>query len=144
VGFLPPAAAALEAGRLERLLEMVRGDLATLADLPAALAPYLGGAPEREADAEAALVPEKARLVCGTLADVLTAVADWRADALKSAVQATGQRLGVKGRELYQPVRAALTGRTHGPELPLIMEALGRERAVVRLRAAAGAEGSPA
>jgi nondiscriminating glutamyl-tRNA synthetase len=142
--FLPPEAAGIEPVRLERLLEMVRGDVSTLADLPAALAPYLGETPEREPDAAAALVGEKARAVCETLADVLATVADWRAETLKSAVQSTGQRLGTRGRELFQPVRAALTGRTHGPELPLIMEALGRERAVSRLREAAATGGTPA
>ena len=44
----------------------------------------------------------------------------------------SGQRLGVKGRDLFQPVRVALTGRTHGPELPLVAELLGRERACAR------------
>jgi glutamyl/glutaminyl-tRNA synthetase len=44
----------------------------------------------------------------------------------------------VKGRELFQPLRAALTGRTHGPELPLVAELLGRERCVARLERAAG------
>jgi nondiscriminating glutamyl-tRNA synthetase len=48
--------------------------------------------------------------------------------ALKSAIQSLGKRLGIKGRDLFQPVRAALTGRTHGPELPLLGELLGRER----------------
>jgi glutamyl/glutaminyl-tRNA synthetase len=47
--------------------------------------------------------------------------------------------LGVKGRELYQPVRAALTGRTHGPELPLVAELLGRERSLARLERAGAA-----
>ena len=142
--FLPAEAAAIESPRLERLLEMVRGDLATLADLPAALAPYLAPVPEREPDAAAALAGEKPREVCEALADVLASVAEWRAETLKSAVQSTGQRLGVRGRDLFQPVRAALTGRTHGPELPSIMEALGRERAVSRLREAAGTGGREA
>ena len=49
-----------------------------------------------------------------------------------------GKAAGLKGRELFQPVRAALTGRTHGPELPRVAELLGRERCVARLRAGAG------
>ena len=49
----------------------------------------------------------------------------------------TGKRTSVKGRELFQPVRCALTGRTHGPELPAIAAWLGRDRCVARLRGAA-------
>ncbi len=40
-GFLPAAARALPREALERLLEAVRGNLATLADLPAELEPFL-------------------------------------------------------------------------------------------------------
>ena len=58
----------------------------------------------------------------------------------KSAVQRVGKELGRKGRDLFQPVRVALTGRTHGPELPLVAELLGHQRCVVRLSAAATGE----
>jgi len=74
--------------------------------------------------------------VCAAAAAALGALADWRADAVKSAIQSVAPALGVKGRELYQPVRAALTGRTHGPELPLVAELLGRERSLARLERA--------
>jgi nondiscriminating glutamyl-tRNA synthetase len=40
------------------------------------------------------------------------------------------------------PVRVALTGRVHGPELPLVAEALGREIVLERLKRAAAASGS--
>jgi glutamyl/glutaminyl-tRNA synthetase len=56
----------------------------------------------------------------------------------KSLLGECGRELGLKGRELFQPARAALSGRTHGPELPLLFEALGAERARVRIQAAAG------
>ena len=39
------------------------------------------------------------------------------------------------------PVRAALTGRTHGPELPLVAELLGAERCERRLVTAAAGGG---
>ncbi|HEY6867551.1 MAG TPA: glutamate--tRNA ligase, partial [Candidatus Eisenbacteria bacterium] len=80
----------------------------------------------------------RGREICGAMADNLQRVAPWSGDAVKSAILAQGQALGLRGRELFQPVRAALTGRIHGPELPVIAEALGRERCVARLRAAAG------
>ncbi|HET7674776.1 MAG TPA: hypothetical protein VFL54_04575, partial [Gammaproteobacteria bacterium] len=40
------------------------------------------------------------------------------------------------GPALYQPLRAALTGRLHGPELARIWELLGRVRIRARLEAA--------
>jgi len=137
--FLPPAAAAWPPATLERVLEALRGNLARLADLPGELAPFLDEPPALEADARDALGAPRAAAVCAAAAAALGALAEWRADAVKSAIQSVAPALGVKGRELYQPVRAALTGRTHGPELPLVAELLGRERSLARLERAGAA-----
>ena len=137
--FLPDGARAWQGETLERVLEALRGNLATLADLPGELAPFLDEPPRFEAAAEDALGAPRAAAVCAAAAAALAALADWRADAVKSAIQSVAPALGVKGRELYQPVRAALTGRTHGPELPLVAELLGRERSLARLERAVAA-----
>ena len=137
--FIPPAAAGWPRATLERVLEALRGNLATLGDLPGELAPFLDEPPALEPDARDALGGPRAAAVCAAAAAALGALADWRADAVKSAIQSVAPALGVKGRELYQPVRAALTGRTHGPELPLIAELLGRERSLARLERAGAA-----
>ena len=43
------------------------------------------------------------------------------------------QATGAKGKALFQPLRLALTGREHGPELKLLLPLIGRERAAARL-----------
>jgi nondiscriminating glutamyl-tRNA synthetase len=123
------------------LLEGVRGNLTTLADLPGELAPFLTDALAVEPAAEAALAAGRAAEVCAALAAALADLAPWSGEQVKSAVQSVGATLGVKGRDLFQPVRAALTGRTHGPELPLVAELLGRDRCLARLRAVAHRNG---
>ncbi len=40
---------------------------------------------------------------------------------------------GAKGRDLFHPLRLALTGREEGPELKLLLPFIGRERALRRL-----------
>jgi nondiscriminating glutamyl-tRNA synthetase len=135
--FLPPAAAGQPPERLAALLHAVRGNLATLADLPGELVPFLDGPLAFEPEARAALEAGRARELCAALADALEGLAEWRGEAVKSAIQSVGRALALKGRDLFQAPRAALTGRTHGPELPLVAELLGRERCVARLRAAA-------
>lgn len=40
---------------------------------------------------------------------------------------------GVKGKALFQPLRIALTGLDHGPELKALLPLIGREKAVIRL-----------
>jgi glutamyl-tRNA synthetase len=135
--FLPAAARALDPARLAVLIQGVRGNLATLADLPHELAPFLDGPLEFEPEAAAALAAPRGAEVCATLAAALADLAQWSGEQVKSALQSVGRTLGLKGRDLFQPVRAALTGRVHGPELPLIADLLGRERCLARLSAVA-------
>ncbi|MBU8539550.1 glutamate--tRNA ligase [Falsiroseomonas tokyonensis] len=52
---------------------------------------------------------------------------------------ALSTRTGRKGRALYLPLRRALTGEEHGPDLKVFLPLIGRERALKRLlQAAAG------
>ena len=44
---------------------------------------------------------------------------------------------GRKGRPLFLPLRLALTGREHGPDMAALLPLIGREQAIERLRAAA-------
>jgi len=39
----------------------------------------------------------------------------------------------LKGKDLFMPVRVALTGKTHGPELPLIVDVFGKEECIRRI-----------
>jgi len=57
----------------------------------------------------------------------------WSIDTWKSwtqAVQAASQR---KGRELFHPLRLAITGRGDGPELKTLLPLIGRDRVLARL-----------
>ncbi len=129
--------APLAPGAREQLLEGVRGNAATLAELPGEVAVLVGGEPALEPEAAGSLEAPGARELCAALADALGSLAQWSGEGFKSTIQATGRQQGRKGRELFMPVRAALTGRTHGPELPLLAELLGQDRCIARLQDAA-------
>ena len=131
--FLPEWAAGRPQAWLTRALELIRGNLATLKDIAVELEPFAADGPRFETDARTIADGEAARVICQALSDEIESLEQWSADVFKSAVQAVGKRVGAKGRDLYQPIRAALTGRTHGPELPAIAELLGRDATIVRL-----------
>jgi glutamyl-tRNA synthetase len=57
--------------------------------------------------------------------------------AFRDWTRAVAERSGRRGSTLYMPLRAALTGRTHGPELAPLVALMGPERVAGRLRAAA-------
>lgn len=44
------------------------------------------------------------------------------------------EETGAKGKALFQPLRLALTGESHGPELKQLLPLIGRERAFSRLQ----------
>jgi glutamyl-tRNA synthetase len=46
------------------------------------------------------------------------------------------ESLGIKARELYQPLRVAITGTTVSPGIFESLAALGREQAIARIEAA--------
>jgi glutamyl-tRNA synthetase len=46
---------------------------------------------------------------------------------------AVKERTGAKGKGLFQPLRRALTGMDHGPEMAPLLVLIGRERAAARL-----------
>jgi glutamyl-tRNA synthetase len=57
----------------------------------------------------------------------------WGAETWKAWTTAVSEATGARGRALYQPLRLALTGEDHGPEMAALLPLLGHARAVSRL-----------
>ena len=57
----------------------------------------------------------------------------WTEATFRDWAKAVGAVTGTKGRALFMPLRLALTGREHGPELQDLLPMIGRERAHARL-----------
>ncbi|MGA7713816.1 MAG: glutamate--tRNA ligase [Rhizomicrobium sp.] len=58
----------------------------------------------------------------------------WDETTWNAWTKAVSGAAGVKGRELYHPLRLALTGREHGPELKKLLPLIGRGRSLARLQ----------
>lgn len=58
------------------------------------------------------------------------------ATSWKSWTQAVSAATGAKGKTLFMPLRQALTGLDHGPELAALLPLIGREKALKRLAGA--------
>ncbi|NTK39179.1 glutamate--tRNA ligase [Enterococcus faecium] len=55
------------------------------------------------------------------------------APTVKAAIKAVQKETGVKGKNLFMPIRVAVSGQMHGPELPETIELLGREKSLAHL-----------
>ena len=62
---------------------------------------------------------------------------EWSAEPWKALTAELKASSGRKGRELFHPLRLALTGRDSGPEMAGLLQAMGKDRALQRLEAAA-------
>jgi glutamyl-tRNA synthetase len=120
-----------EAGRQHAFVAAVRGNLLFPADAEPLVAIVCDDevTPDRDAAHEIAAAGreffDQARLAWGASGSEFRA---WT----KSVASGTGRR----GAALYMPLRAALTGCTHGPELAPLVALMGRERVDLRLRRA--------
>ena len=73
-----------------------------------------------------------------TLNDIAVAFEsiEWTAERIKVAVEAVGERHGIKLGKMQAPLRVAVTGRTVGPPLFEPIELLGRDETLRRIRSA--------
>jgi len=62
---------------------------------------------------------------------------EWSNETWRTLTSALKESTGRKGRELFHPLRLALTGRDSGPEMAGLLAAMGKDRALRRLHAAA-------
>ncbi|HEY2835251.1 MAG TPA: glutamate--tRNA ligase [Rhizomicrobium sp.] len=88
---------------------------------------------------------ELARLVTGPVAPVIEDAAlvgralallpsePWDESTWGAWTKAVGAETGAKGRGLFHPLRLALTGAEHGPELKKLLPLIGRAKAKARL-----------
>jgi glutamyl-tRNA synthetase len=68
----------------------------------------------------------------GAAADALPSE-PWDGSTWKTWTDAVKRETGAKGRSLFMPLRLALTGRDHGPELAPLMPLIGQDKARRRL-----------
>ena len=58
----------------------------------------------------------------------------WNEETWGAWTKAVAAETGAKGRGLFHPLRLALTGLEHGPELKKLLPLIGRDRTLARLK----------
>ncbi|MEO6092470.1 MAG: glutamate--tRNA ligase [Novosphingobium sp.] len=122
-------APALPAGMSEAVWQAVRPNLSHVGEAAEWWGVVTGPVAPPGCDAET-------RAYLAQAIDVAAAI-DWDADPWHALTAALKQRTGRKGKSLFLPLRQALTGRDHGPDMAALLPLIGREAALTRLRAAA-------
>lgn len=86
-----------------------------------------------EEDAKEILTGEQVPEVLQAFSSELDQLDSFKADGIKAAMKAVQKSTGQKGKNLFMPIRAAVTGQTHGPDLPQAIELLGKQKVQMRI-----------
>ncbi|USU10959.1 glutamate--tRNA ligase [Sphingomonadaceae bacterium OTU29THOMA1] len=87
-----------------------------------------------EGPVDAPAFDDDTRAYLAQAASVAAAI-DWAGDPWHALTDALKQETGRKGKALFLPLRQALTGLDHGPDMAALLPLIGRERTVGRLSA---------
>ena len=121
------------------LLLLVRDSLTTLADLPNHLGPLIAGVLDIT-DSDAIQILDAP--ATGSVLDMAIEIINNRGDSpidsefIGSMMKQIQNQTGVRGKNLWMPVRVALTGKIHGPELGKIAEIYGNDKFRQRMQKA--------
>lgn len=79
-------------------------------------------------EAKEVLSGETVGVVLAAFRSKLEALNQFNEENIKQVVKEVQQETGVKGKNLFMPIRVATSGAIHGPELAKTIEALGKEK----------------
>jgi nondiscriminating glutamyl-tRNA synthetase len=117
-----------------RMLATVRGGLRTLKEIGPHLEIYFGDRFAFEADAKAMLGSAEAKQVVTCFREEVEKAGGVSSEAVLGTIQNTvKEKTGVKGKNLFMPMRASVTGKLHGPELKLVLPLLSAEETLRRI-----------
>lgn len=119
---------------LKLLLETVRESLSRIEEVPEKTAFLFGNLEVTEEEAKDQLASDQIKDLLGALKEELDSVDQVDQEFAKTVMKRIQKKTGIKGKGLYMPTRAALTGNVHGPELSNIMELLGKEKMLERIK----------
>jgi len=118
-----------DAERVRRAAPLVQEKIARLGEFPG-FAGFLFEDIDVSVDGDAQVV--------GAAHDALAELDPFSAESIETTLRGMLERLGLKPRQGFQPIRLAVTGSTVSPGLFESIELLGRETTLQRLSAAAG------
>jgi glutamyl-tRNA synthetase len=126
--------AAIDAKWLNEVIELVKTELTTLAEIDSHIEIFFDDKYITTAEAKEILEKDAACKVVKVFAKYLKTAAGNPQENYLAAIKYTKEKTGAKGKELFMPIRAALTGKVHGPELDKVFVVLGNDTALKRLK----------
>jgi glutamyl-tRNA synthetase len=124
--------------RMIKIIDAVKDNLRYLAEIPELTEVFQDEEvrfdQSEEAEIQEMLQKESTEQVFQALIEKFKELDQVEKSTFLSTMKAVQKETGVKGKNLWMPVRIALTGEMHGPELPAVIEILGKDVCIERLQ----------
>lgn len=89
---------------------------------------------EWDEEARGVLAEEQVPVVLQAFLDQLNATEEFSAEIVNTTLKQIQKDSGFKGKQLFMPVRVAVSGQTHGRDLGMTIELLGKQKVTQRLK----------
>jgi glutamyl-tRNA synthetase len=120
---------------LEGLIDLIKSRVEFLSQIPKEAHPYFDSNFEILPEAETLLRIAKSKEIFSALLHDIDEI-DFEPEVIKCFILSKGKEMGISGKSLFMPIRAALIGTCSGPEVHLIMHVLGRDECKRRFKKA--------
>jgi len=87
-----------------------------------------------EEEAKAVLAEEQVPEVLRAFLAEINALEVFEAEYINKAIKAVQKATGHKGKKLFMPIRAAVSGQVHGPDLPKAIQLFGKQKIINRIQ----------
>jgi glutamyl/glutaminyl-tRNA synthetase len=108
----------------------------TFAEIEPLIRPLYTDVLEYSQKAKDALTGAEAAGILNALLAKLEEAGDYSGEWFLATVKSLGSDFGIKGRELWHPIRAAIDGKVEGIDMVTIVDTLGAEKCRERIRSA--------
>jgi nondiscriminating glutamyl-tRNA synthetase len=120
--------------KLDQFIELIRPNIETITEVN----DYLGIISDQSfiitEDAQIILNDKKSAEILSVFYHILDNIEEYSEKHLREAIKELSKVTGAKGKELYMPIRAAITGMTKGPELDELFRFMGKGSILNRIR----------
>ncbi|MGK0552745.1 glutamate--tRNA ligase [Enterococcus faecalis] len=118
---------------LQELVRLYQPQMSYAAEIVELSSLFFNEQPELDDTAKEFLTGETVPTVLTAFKAQLEALETLDVPSIKAAIKAVQKETGVKGKNLFMPIRIAVSGQMHGPELAETIELLGKEKALAHL-----------
>jgi nondiscriminating glutamyl-tRNA synthetase len=118
---------------LARVMDAVKENAETLVEIRGYLPIFLPGGFSVDDKARTVLAEDGAIEAVKAMEEVVKGLNEVKEKDFSQIVSELKKQTGLKGKQLLAPIRAALTGRTEGPELQKVLPLLGKKMILERL-----------